>query len=193
MKDRVASSGLVLTHGAGGDSSTPILVEIEKAVAPMPVHRFDFPYRREGRRWPPDRAPKLIDCIRTEATEFARTQGLDPASLIFGGRSMGGRMCSMALADDLAGAGLILLSYPLHPPGKPTKLRVDHFASIDVPCLFVMGDRDPFGSRAEFEAHLATIPAPVELVWLKGADHSPKSEHFDAIAAAVTDFIEGIC
>lgn len=186
------ASGLVLTHSAGADHTAPILVAIDEAVQPLPVHRFDFPYRRKPGRRPPDRAPKLLASLEEEIARFTNDRDIDPASLVLGGRSMGGRMCSMAVADGTPAAGLVMLSYPLHPTGKPEKLRVDHFGEINVPCLFVMGTKDPFGTPAEFEEHLAAIPGPVTVVWLEGANHSPKPLHDDTIVQTVVDFIRSL-
>jgi predicted alpha/beta-hydrolase family hydrolase len=84
---------------------------------------------------------------------------------------MGGRMCSMAVAEGLPAAGLVLISYPLHPPGKPEKLRTEHLPLIEVPCLFLSGDRDPFGTPAELEAATAAIPGPVTHHWIPGGRH----------------------
>src|SRR5690606_21236718 len=92
-----------------------------------------------------------------------------------GGRSYGGRMCSMAVAEGQPAAGLVLLSYPLHPPGKPDRLRTEHFPAIGVPCLFVSGERDPFGSPEELEAATAAIAGPVTHVWLAGGN-DPKRD-----------------
>lgn len=179
-------AGVLLTHGAGGDRDHATLVALEDAL-PVPVRRVDFPYRREGRK-APDRATKLVPFVTAEAEAFAADLGVTPASLALGGRSMGGRMCSMAVADGLACAGLVLLSYPLHPPGRPERLRVEHFGGLTMPCLFVGGDRDPFGAPAEFVEQTAAIPGPVDLVWLDGARHDPKG-HDEAIVAAVTSWL----
>lgn len=180
-------AGMLLTHGAGSGSDHPALLAIEAGVAPLPVARIDFPYRREGRK-PPDRAPKLIACVREEADRFATTLGSEPASLVLGGRSMGGRMCSMAVAEGQPAAGLVLISYPLHPPGKPDRLRVDHFPDIQVPCLFVLGTRDPFGTPDEFEHHLAAIPGPVTVAWIEGGRHELKGAD-DQVVAAITAWL----
>ena len=83
-----------------------------------------------------------------------------------------------------AAAGLVLVCYPLHPPDRPENLRVDHFPAIDVPCLFVSGDRDPFGSPDEFAEHLGSIPGPVTTVWLTGKRHDLKGAD-EAVADAV--------
>ena len=177
------ASGLFLTHGAGSDSSHSSLVLLEERLAPLPVARYDFPYRREGRRFP-DRAPKLLASLAEDVPAFAEGVGVDPAGLVLGGRSMGGRMCSMAVAEGMPAAGLVLVCYPLHPPDRPENLRVDHFPAIDVPCLFVSGDRDPFGSPAEFAEHLGSIPGPVTTVWLPGKRHDLKGAD-EAVADAV--------
>jgi predicted alpha/beta-hydrolase family hydrolase len=164
---------LLLFPGAGSSREHSSLVALERALAPLPVARADFPYRREGRR-APDRPPKLMDCVRSEAAELvARTDTL-PRGLVLGGRSMGGRICSMVVADGLPSAGLVLISYPLHPPGKPENLRIEHLPRLEVPCLFVSGTRDPFGAPDELESHTAAIPGPVTHVWIEGGRHELK-------------------
>ena len=111
-------AGLLLAHGAGGGADQHTLVALRDGLD-VPVRRMEFRYRREGRRFP-DRAPKLIAEVRAEAEAFAAELGAAPARLVLGGRSMGGRMCSMAVAEGLPAAGLVLLSYPLHRPASPT-------------------------------------------------------------------------
>ncbi len=186
-----APSALLLTHGAGGDSSHRLLVAMEHRLE-LPVRRMDFPYRREGRRGPPDRAPKLIAAIRAEVDSMVADLDVDPDRVAFGGRSMGGRMCSMAISLGLPASGLILLSYPLHPVGKPEKLRTEHFPDLDVPTLFVNGDRDPFGSPAEIDLHIGAIAGPVRVHWLEGQRHDPKPAFDDEIIAVVGEFLAGL-
>lgn len=164
---------VLLFPGAGSASTHPSLVAIEEALAPLPVTRADFPYRRAGRR-APDRAPKLIATVVEEAAHLADRVGIGPAEVVLGGRSMGGRMCSMAVAEGLPAAGLVLISYPLHPPGKPDKLRIEHLPALTVPCLFISGTRDPFGTPDELEGHTAVIRGPVEHVWIDGKGHDLK-------------------
>src|SRR3954454_23037966 len=135
--------GLFLTPGAGSTREHSSLLAIEHAVAPLPVIRHDFPYRRAGKK-APDRAPVAI------ADVVAAVPG---PGWVLGGRSFGGRMCSMAVAEGLAAAGLVLICYPLHPPGKPDNLRVEHFPALHVPCLFISGTRDAFGTPDELERH----------------------------------------
>jgi predicted alpha/beta-hydrolase family hydrolase len=99
-------------------------------------------------------------------------------------------MCSMAVAEGLPAAGLVLISYPLHPPGKPDRLRIEHLPQLTVPCLFVSGTRDPFGSPAELEKHAAAIPGPVTHVWLDGKGHDLKGADkivAETVAAWLTD------
>lgn len=161
----------------------------------IPVRRFDFPYRKSAgsKRRPPDRQPVLIQAIIDEVAAWAN-DGIDPSRLVLGGRSMGGRMCSIANSEGLDAAGLLLLSYPLHPPGKPDNLRIDHFGSITAPCLFVSGERDPFGTPDEFVAHVADIRAPVTTCWLSapGAGHDPSPAHDIEIVTAAREWILGL-
>ena len=167
------AAAILLFPGAGSAASHPSLVAIEAALAPLPVRRADFPYRREGRK-APDRAPKLLASVVEEAAQLAARAGVAPERIVLGGRSMGGRMCSIAVADGLPAAGLVLISYPLHPPGKPDKLRVDHFPSLDLPCLFISGTRDAFGRPEELEHHTAAIAGAVTHEWVDGARHDLK-------------------
>jgi predicted alpha/beta-hydrolase family hydrolase len=188
---RSAGAGAVLLFpGAGSGRDHPALVAIEGALAPLPVVRADFPYRREGRK-APDRPPKLIACVRDEAAALANGAGIDPTAVVLGGRSMGGRICSMAVAEGLPAAGLALISYPLHPPGRADKLRVDHFPDIKVPCLFVSGTRDPFGTPEELEARTAAIRGKVTYVWIDGGRHELKGAD-DAVAEAVSAWVGGL-
>ena len=193
---RASSLAVLLTPGAGTDATQPTLVAVERILGsrrpPVPVERMDFPYRRAGRR-APDRAPVLLDAVREGAVGLAERSRVAPERLVLGGRSMGGRMCSMAIADGLPALGLVCVSYPLHPPGKPDRLRVEHLPRIHVPCLFVSGVRDAFGTRDELESHTASIPGPVTHVWIegKGADHSLKGRD-EEIAEIVSDWIVGL-
>lgn len=165
---------LLLTPGAGSNRDNPSLVAIEEAVAPLPTARVDFPYRKEGRK-APDRAPKLIASVNEEAAALAASAGVEPGALVLGGRSMGGRMCSLAVAEGLPAAGLVLICYPLHPPGKPDKLRVDHFPLLDLPCLFVSGTKDAFGTPEEFAEHLPAIPGEVTVHRIENKRHDLKN------------------
>lgn len=165
-------AGVLLTPGAGASADHPSLLAIEASLAEVgvPVRRMDFPYRQAGRR-APDRPAVLVAAVVAGAEAFAAELGVATGSLALGGRSMGGRMCSMAVADGLPAAALLLVSYPLHPPGHPERPRTEHFPRLRVPCLFVSGTRDAFGSPAELEAATAAIPGPVAHHWVEGGDH----------------------
>jgi uncharacterized protein len=177
----------LLFPGAGSSAASPSLVAIEQALAPMPVRRADFPYRKEGRR-APDRPPKLLATVVEEAATVAVEARVRPHRILLGGRSMGGRICSMAVADGLPAAGLVLVSYPLHPPGRPDRLRIEHLPSLEVPCLFVSGTRDAFGTPDELEHHTAAIPGDVTHVWLEGKGHDLKGCD-GRVAEAVADWV----
>ncbi|MGH9139301.1 MAG: alpha/beta hydrolase family protein [Acidimicrobiales bacterium] len=181
------AGALLLAPGAGADRNQRTLVAVEESVSPLPVSRMDFPYRKAGRK-APDRAPVLIRAVNDEAAALTARAGVPPEQLVLGGRSMGGRMCSLAVAEGLPAAGLVLLSYPLHPPGKPENLRVEHFPALDVPCLFVTGTRDPFGSPDELTRHAAAIPGEVTHVWLEGARHDARGFD-DVVAKTVGDWL----
>ena len=181
-------AGLVLFHGAGGDRNHRLFLRLEDELG-LPVARVDFPYRRKGPgRRPPDRMPKLIEAVNEAVTEAAAEWDVSPKRLVVGGRSMGGRAASMAMAEGLDVAGLILLSYPLHPPGKPEKLRVDHLDRLTRPVLLVQGRKDPFGTPDEFAEHLPAIPGPVTEHWVDGG-HDPRPTRDDEIVSAVVRWL----
>jgi predicted alpha/beta-hydrolase family hydrolase len=186
----MAKPTVLLYPGAGSSSDHSSLVAIEQRLGrTAAVERIDFPYRREGRH-APDRAPKLMASIRDDLAGFARRRG----PIVMGGRSMGGRMTSMVAADVDGGgpvarlAGLVLICYPLHPPAKPENLRVEHLADISVPCLFISGTRDPFGSPDELTAWTSAMTAPVEHIWIEGGRHDLKGADV-TIADAVARFL----
>jgi len=191
-RSKTVPAGLVLTPGAGAGSDQPSLVAIEEALAPagVRVDRIDFPYRLAGKK-APDRPPVLLATVIEAADALATELGVDGTRVAVGGRSMGGRMCSMAVADGMAAAALVLVSYPLHPPGKPERLRTEHFPSITVPCFFVSGTRDSFGTPAELEAATAAIPGPVTHVWVEGGDHGLRGKDAE-VADHVRDWFLGL-
>ncbi|MDP1795422.1 MAG: dienelactone hydrolase family protein [Acidimicrobiales bacterium] len=175
---------LLLTPGAGADRNQSALVALDDALSAkkIVVERMDFPYRIAGRR-APDRPAVLLESVRQGAAALTQKAKTRPASVALGGRSMGGRICSMAVADGLPAAALVLISYPLHPPGKPDKLRVEHFPSINVPCLFVSGTRDTFGNPDELTKATQAIVGPVTHVWIEGGDHGLRRKDDEAIDA----------
>jgi predicted alpha/beta-hydrolase family hydrolase len=169
-------STLLLFPGAGATRDQATLVALDVGLAPAwTTVRADFDYRKEGRR-APDRPPKLLAAVRAELAAIVDDR------VVVGGRSMGGRICSM-VAGAADGepvppqiAGVVLISYPLHPPGKPQNLRVEHLPAIAVPCLFVHGTADPFGSPEELQAWTATIAGPVTHHFLEGGRHDLKGK-----------------
>ncbi len=183
---------LLLTPGAGADRNQASLVAIDDALSAkkVVVERMDFPYRLAGRR-APDRPLVLLQAVRDGAAALAASAKVKPASIALGGRSMGGRICSMAVADGLPAAALVLISYPLHLPGKPDQLRVAHFSSLEVPCLFISGTRDAFGNPDELTGQTRAIPGEVTHLWVEGGDHGlrRKDEH---VAEAVRSWLIGV-
>ena len=182
-------AALLLTPGAGSDCDHPSLLAIEAAVAPMPVARVDFPYRRAGRK-SPDRPERMVACVVEEAAALSHRTGTAPEQVVLGGRSMGGRMCSMAVTEGLSAAGLVLISYPLHPPGRPERLRTEHFPAVRVPCLFVSGTRDAFATPDELEAASSAVGGPVTHVWVEGAGHDLRGADA-AVAESVAAWLKG--
>jgi predicted alpha/beta-hydrolase family hydrolase len=178
---------VLLAPGAGASRDHSVLVAIEGALRPVVTRRMDFPYRKAGRK-SPDRPEVLVAAVREEAAALAAETGVAADRLVLGGRSLGGRICSMAVAGGLPALGLALVSYPLHPPGRRDKMRTDHFGRLGLPCLFVSGTRDAFGTVEELEEATALIPGPVEHVWLEGGDHGLRRRD-DEVAAAVRAWV----
>ena len=170
--DGDATAALVLTHGAGSNCGAPLLVSIAQtfATAGIAVLRCDLPFRQVRPHGPPfGNGAQDRDGLR-RAVEVMREIG--PARTFLGGHSYGGRQASMLAAEDpTVASGLLLLSYPLHPPEKPKQLRTGHFPNLQTPALFVHGCRDPFGSLEEMQSARALIPARNELLHIEGAGH----------------------
>lgn len=182
-------AGLILTPGASATRDHPGLVAIDQAVTPvgLVVERVEFLGQAAGKRRP-DPPAVCIETIRTATLELADRLGVPTSRVAVGGRSMGGRMCSMAVAEGLVVAALVLVSYPLHPPGRPDKLRTAHFPDLHLPCLFVSGRRDAFGTPEELRGETEAIPGPVTLEFVDG-DHSLRKrnpEVADVVAAWLT-------
>lgn len=165
--------GLVLAHGAGSDCGAPLLVLLARALAArgVPVLRVDLPFRQARRRGPPSPAGAVRDRAGLRrALGWLRAQM--PGRVWAGGLSYGGRQASLLAAEDPAAAdGLLLLSYPLHPPGRPEAARTAHLPHLGLPVLFAHGTADPFGSPAEMEAARALLPGPARLLLVAGAGH----------------------
>jgi len=165
--------GLVFTHGAGGNSKSPLLMALAEAFAGagFTVLRCDLAFR-QSRSFGP---PRPGDASRDQAglkNAVAAMRKLVTGHVFLGGQSYGGRQATMLCAEEPGLTdGLLLTSYPLHPPGKPAQLRMQHFPKLTTPALFVAGTRDPFGSIDEFEKALKLIPAKTELLVAGGVGH----------------------
>lgn len=166
-------SGMVLFPGAGSASTHSSLLAIENALVPLPISRHDFPYRIAGKPFP-DKTPVLVACVKEHVRAFAASIGVATSSIVIGGRSMGGRMCSVAVADDddpLEVAGLVLISYPLHPPKKPENLRTAHLPRVMVPTLCISGTKDNFGTPEELVEAFSVVPSSVSWEWIENGRH----------------------
>jgi predicted alpha/beta-hydrolase family hydrolase len=165
-------AAVVLAHGASSNCEAALLKNVGQALAEagVSVLRIDLPFRqqRNGPPRPADAANDQEGIAR--AAEVLRE--MTGARVLIGGVSYGGRQASM-LAADRPGltSGLLLLSYPLHPPGKPQQLRTAHLPKLDLPVLFVHGSSDPFGTVEEMRAAVALIPGKTNLVVIPGAGH----------------------
>jgi uncharacterized protein len=165
--------GLVLAHGAGSDCRSVLLTALAAifAAGGITVLRCDLPYRQKRAHGPPfpGAAGEDREGLR-RATDVLRQYA--SRRIFLGGHSYGGRQGSMLASEDgQLSAGLLLLSYPLHPPRKPTELRTAHFPKLTTPALFIHGSRDPFASENELRSALPIIPARTRLLEVPGAGH----------------------
>jgi uncharacterized protein len=163
---------LVLAHGAGAGQQHPFMTTAANGFAArgIDVVTFDFPYMRERRKIP-DRPPVLEKAFEDVAA--AAQQWSAAAKFFIGGKSMGGRMATHLGAAHLAGlSGIVVFGYPLHPPGKPQQLRVEHLPSITAPVLIVQGERDTFGTPSELKTAIDSMKAAVDLHIVPRGDHS---------------------
>ena len=161
----------VCAHGAGGNMNDRGILQTANTLRSrgLGVVRFNFLYK-EKKAGRPDPMPRLKECI-TAVVSRVREE-IEPKTLIIGGRSMGGRAASMLAADGFACDGLLLLAYPLHPPGKPDQLRDAHLPAIKVPVICFNGTRDPFCTPELMEAVLKRVKADWDMYWIEGPDHS---------------------
>jgi len=169
----LSGDGLVLTHGAGGNCQGPLLVALAEAFvgAGFTVLRCNLPYRQTRPFGPPRPADAVRDRLGLKNAVNALGK-LVSGRMFLGGHSYGGRQSSMLCADEPGLVdGLLLTSYPLHPPGKPDHLRTQHLPKLEAPILFVQGTHDAFGSIAEIESALELIPALTSLLKVEGAGH----------------------
>ncbi|MGH2819827.1 MAG: alpha/beta hydrolase family protein [Actinomycetota bacterium] len=168
-----APAALVLGPGAGAGLDSDFMAAMAAGLAGrgLAVCRFNFPYLQKGRR-SPDR-PEVLEATFGAVAAAARSRA-SATPLVLGGKSMGGRIASQVVAGGEGAAGLAFLGYPLHPPGKPERLRDAHLKQIDVPMLFVEGTRDPFCPLPTLERVLAGVAAPARVSVIEGGDHSFK-------------------
>lgn len=183
--------GIVLTHGAGANCQTALLVNLANALAGLgwAVLRYDLPFRQKRKFGPPHPSQAAADRegLRTALREL---RSRVPGTIYLGGHSYGGRQASILASEDPAEVhGLLLLSYPLHPPKKPEQLRTGHFSQIVAPCLFIHGSSDPFGSPEELRNALTLIPARTGLLTISGFGHDLGKGQPDHVSEWAKEFI----
>jgi uncharacterized protein len=196
---------LILAHGAGGNQSSDFMVRTAQAMAARGIATltFDFPYTEAGRRIP-DPAAKLeasYNAVVSAARKGLLTDG-PTKTLVIGGKSMGGRIATQIAAAPRGDIdGIVALGYPLHPPGRPDKLRTAHLPQITVPMLIVQGERDAFGTPEELRPIVDKLKSPVELYVVKSGDHSlavpkrgapPQAEVDRAVADKIEQWLRSI-
>jgi uncharacterized protein len=183
---------LLLTHGAGSNRNAPLLVALANAFSEhgVEVLRYDLAFRQKRPKGPPHPSDAAHDRDGLRE-QILKIREINPAQVWLGGHSYGGRQSSI-LASEAPGLAdrLLLLSYPLHPPGKPGQLRTGHFPKLNTPALFVQGSRDPFGSLEEMRSAIQLIPAPVRLIEIEGAGHD-LGRHHAALAATIVQAFLG--
>jgi hypothetical protein len=171
---------LILGHGAGADQTSGFMVTFANALAEhgIDVVTFNFLYS-ENRRRIPDPNTRLESCWRAVIEAVRSRITSNDSELAIGGKSMGGRIASQVAAGGAGDlAGLVFLGYPLHPPGRPDRLRAAHLPDVKAPMLFVQGSRDAFGTPAELQPIVSRLEHPGDLFVVEGGDHSfkvPKS------------------
>jgi uncharacterized protein len=184
------TASLVITHGAGSNCEAPLLITISKAFcdAGLLVLRCDLPFRQRRPFGPPTPATAaedrsgLVDAV-------AAVQRMTAGAVFLSGHSYGGRQATLLAADEQPIAdALLLLSYPLHPPGRPDRLRTTHWPSLRTPSFFVHGTKDPFGSLDEMRSALPLIAAPTALVTIEGAGHDLARGRFEIEKLVVSQF-----
>ena len=189
-------TAIILAHGAGQGMDSPFMSYFHAELRKRGFHsvRFNFEYMNANRRVP-DPQPKLQARYRAVIEDVLKQHR--PKRLIIGGKSLGGRVASTIAAGIPEVGGLIFLGYPLHPPGKPDRLRDQHLYSLHIPMLFISGSKDPFAEKALLESVVHKIGANATLQWIEGGDHSLKTRRDDreslGIAMnAIVDWIEGM-
>lgn len=169
----------VFSHGAGAGMDSDFMLQVSKQLTDkgIEVKRFEFPYmkkiRAEGKRRPPDRMPKLMSAFKDELIEL-KNNG-NQKKIVIAGKSMGGRVASLLVADDneiLGIKAVVCFGFPFHPPKKQEKYRGEHLKSIKTPTLILQGERDPFGTKEEVGEYALSDKVTVKII--KDGDHSFK-------------------
>jgi predicted alpha/beta-hydrolase family hydrolase len=189
---RPTGKAVALTHGAGADCQSKLLVEMSNALAEsgFTVLRFDLPFRRERPHGPPSpaNAARDRDGLRRAVSIMRERKN---KQVFLGGHSYGGRQATMLISEEPQLAdGLLLFSYPLHPPRKPNQLRTSHFPRLTTPTFFVHGTRDPFGTTTEMNSALELIPGSHAMLEVDGAGHDllPKKTANELPSHVVNEF-----
>jgi predicted alpha/beta-hydrolase family hydrolase len=172
----------LLGHGAGANQLSGFMRMFARGLAErgLDVITFNFVYMEQGRSVP-DQKSKLESCFRAVIETISKHRKLRNNRLVVGGKSMGGRIASQVVAareDEplaLDVSGLVFLGYPLHPPGNPAKLRVEHLEQIQKPMLFVQGTRDALGTPEEIQPFVKDLRPPAKIFAIEGGDHSFKA------------------
>jgi predicted alpha/beta-hydrolase family hydrolase len=196
QRKRKGRAAVILAHGAGAGMRSEFMELIANSLvaAGIEAWRFEFPYMAAGRR-SPDRNPVLEETWRSMIDHVRSATDLP---VLVGGKSIGGRIASQVVAAGADVRGLIFLGYPLHPPGKPERLRVEHLAAIKAPMLFIEGTRDPFCPLETLQKVLKGVDSPTELVVISDGDHSYKvrassgrstNDAWDEVSGAVRDWV----
>lgn len=189
-----SGSGLVITHGAGANCTSALLVAVADAfcAAGFCVLRLDLPFRQRRPFGPPHPSTASED-RRGIAAALHAMRSLISGPLVAGGHSYGGRQVSLLAAEtSKLCEALLLLSYPLHPPNKPAQARTAHFPLVQAPALFVHGTKDPFGSLEEMSSAMRLIPSHPQLVPIDGAGHDLNRGKFD-LAASIIEPLSALC
>jgi len=201
-KQTRAGATIILGHGAGANQLSGFMRLFAAGLAKrgVDVVTFNFLYTEQGRKIP-DPAPRLEGCYRAVIDATLKHKKLKGNRLVIGGKSMGGRIASQVAAQNGENiAGLVFLGYPLHPPGRPDKLRSEHLPKIKVPMLFVQGSRDAFGNKEEIANLIKKLKLTADLFAIEGGDHSlkvPKSagvsqpDVYDRAMNYIAEWLEG--
>lgn len=195
-----ARAVLVLAHGAGAGKNHPFLNGVARALTALglSVLRFNFPYMDAGKKFP-DRAPRALQAWNT-VLDLAEGQLADGLPVFAGGKSFGGRMASLMVAEGRETSGLVFLGYPLHAPKKTEKLRDEHLYGLDCPMLFLQGTKDPFAEPELIGQVVTRLGDTARLHWVEGGDHSFKTarsgrsaeEDGAQLAVPVADFVDSV-